>query len=97
MKSRIGPLAEAFAHTCAGIGWTVPSSFSQNQVGLTDLFRLITRVVLFGVDMLVIWSGMPRPGTYGPQLAGLSLTPALSMSSQNSTSLEVTGWPSDHL
>jgi len=62
VKSRSGPLAEALAHACDGIGWIAPSSFCQNQVGFTALVRFICTVVEVGALMLETWSGMPSPG-----------------------------------
>ena len=50
----------------------------------------------FGVLALATWSGSPICGVYSPQFAPLSFTAARSKSMKNSTSLEVTGWPSDH-
>ncbi len=97
MKSRTGPLAEALAQACTGIGWISWSSSSVNQVGLTGLFRLITSVVAFGVLALTTWSGIPTCGVYWDQLAPLSFTAAFTSSMKNSASLEVSGWPSDHL
>ncbi len=97
MKSRVGPLAESLAQACDGIGWMLPSSSWVNQVGLTEAFMLNTTVVGFGAVTLATWSGMPRPGVKPAQLAGLSLVAATIRSYQNSTSLEVIGWPSDHL
>ncbi len=67
-----------------------------NHCGLTGLFRLSTSVVAFGALALTTWSGMPMCGVYNPQFAPLSFTAARTMSMENSASLEVTGWPSDH-
>src|SRR5215471_4032358 len=92
----MGPLAEAFAQAWDGSGWAPPRLSSTNQVGLTAAFRLTTSVLASGVDTLATASGMPSCGTYWLQLAGLSLTAAVTSSIQNATSLDVTGWPSDH-
>src|SRR5580693_5869417 len=72
-----------------------PRMSSSSQVGLTGLFRLTTIVVSSGVDMLVIVVGK-LPGTNGAQSAGDALTAASVSSNVNSTSLAVSGWPSDH-
>ena len=58
----IGPLAEALAQECTGMGWICASWLSVNHVGLTGLFRFTTSVVEFGVLALTTWSGIPMPG-----------------------------------
>ena len=97
MKSSSGPLADAFAQAWAGIGVTSESSSSKNHPGLTAFFMVNTTVLALGVVTLATSSGIPTPGLYGPQLAGSSLMAALISSKKKSTSLEVIGWPSDHL
>ncbi len=55
-------MAEALAQAKAGIGWMTPSSFCQNQVGLTADFIVNTTVLALGAVTLATWSGMPMPG-----------------------------------
>ena len=69
----------------------------QNHCGLTGFFKVNTTVFALGAVRLATSSGMPRLGVYGPQFDAFSLIAALISSKKNSTSLEVTGWPSDHL
>ena len=57
VKSRIGPSAEALAHAAAGMIGCEPRRSSSIHVGLTADFMLTTRVVLSGVDMLVMVLG----------------------------------------
>ena len=57
VKSRVGPLAESFAHSEAGMSMMPERMSSSIQVGLTALFMLTTSVLAFGVDMLVIVLG----------------------------------------
>ena len=57
MKSSVGPVAESFAHSAAGMSVTAPRMSSSIQIGLTGVFKLTTSVLAFGVDMLVSVSG----------------------------------------
>ena len=62
VKSRVGPLAESFAHSAAGMIMMAERMSCSIQVGLTALFMFTTSVLAFGVDMLVIVDGK-KPGT----------------------------------